>query len=439
MMKRTLLLLAAAMLCLAGCTEQLNPQNSDQNGGQNNGGNTDDPNQGGVQPDFTPEAWYQTNYWERTDREKMGLRGPVKKWKLKGRNGYTWEFDQAGRLTSLRYTNTDSPKDQLYVFEYDEQGRLVKQTEARVEKGATELPPMPTLEDWSGNSREITEYEYNNTGKYVLVDVTINGFRSDLWCQNNEVTRDYRNTLGAIRKDLSLIREYNYSFDYDDISYLERAYVFGGDGSLVVKNTTYIAPVVKEIEWHDAVDDQGNPLLDGEGQPMQWGEYKNIYIGEKVLDSTSEEEPIVYKNGYPYSRTSAHFPDYDVTSATWNELGMPVRIEGAEGITEFFPGPRYLAIQKWNPQPGKYRDIFWGGAYWDEYTIDENEAFVSFRQNLGPREEGAEDRIREFAWHDYVYDAHGNWTKVVYDSEAVISFGTDEKSTTTLETEIEYW
>ena len=28
-------------------------------------------------PDFSPEPWYETNFWERTDRQKMGLRGPV--------------------------------------------------------------------------------------------------------------------------------------------------------------------------------------------------------------------------------------------------------------------------------------------------------------------------------------------------------------------------
>lgn len=170
-MKKTslfLLLVGVLFACTAPVQPDQKPDNQDEQtpggdtnpGGDNNpgGGDTGDDNK----PDFSPEPWYETNYGERTDREKMGLRGPVKSWV-----GVDWgyptlyEFDREGHLISER--SYGEKWDQLTIYTYDEKGRLIKSEMcSHVGKDENELPDYnpannPNFE-WAGRSARIFSY-----------------------------------------------------------------------------------------------------------------------------------------------------------------------------------------------------------------------------------------------------------------------------------------
>lgn len=436
-----MLLVGVFFACTAPVQPDQKPDNQDDPQGQTPGGNTDDPNDdnpggngednpggnGDVTPDFTPEPWYETNYWERTDREKMGLRGPVKSWVGVGWSYPTiYEFDREGHLISERSTGNER-WDQLTLYTYDDKGRLIKSEMcAHVGKDENELPDLNPINnhnyEWAG--REVYEFEYNNPGKYVLVSPDINGFRSRGFCSQG----DPRESISPIVKDLSAIKYTYINYAYESINHNDTEYTFEGD-VLSVKSVSYAREVV--IDWiideYTQYDDDGNII---------GGSYSGKHEGDIIPDSENVYTitGCVYKDNYPYS----YFDDYfsqGVTSVTWADNGMPLRIEGTDGITEYYPGKRHINIKSWKCVPDKPADLLLGFSYWYEYTIDENEDYAGFRESLM----ADDSRIREFKWYDYVYDSYGNWTQYTYDSEAVFAVGTDEKSTRTIKRQIEYY
>ena len=156
---------------------------------------------GGAMPD---ESWFKTNYWERTDREKAGLRGPVKSWY---EDHYTtfhkYYYDEKGHLVKDEYHNLDKNSVEVdWEYEYDSEGHLVKQT--------------------SGVRGVGFSFEYKNNGKFVAADsfnwipVYISGKSFPL----------------SIVKDLSAIHYLD-----DTVGYYEKKdmyYVFGEDGNLTI-------------------------------------------------------------------------------------------------------------------------------------------------------------------------------------------------------------
>lgn len=151
------------------------------------------------------ESWFDTNYWERTDREKAGLRGPVESWY---EDHYTtfhkYFYDTAGHLIKDEYHNlSDSTVSVDWEYEYDEQGHLTKAV--------------------SGERNMTFTYEYDNTGKFVATDPYI-------WVPIYVSGKNYPLT---IFKDLSALHyEDNTAaiyFESEDISY-----VFDEDGNLTI-------------------------------------------------------------------------------------------------------------------------------------------------------------------------------------------------------------
>lgn len=425
-----LLLVGVFFACTAPVQPDQKPDNQDDPQGQTPGGITDDPNDntpggsGDATPDFTPEPWYETNYWERTDREKMGLRGPVKSWV-----GVDWgyptlyEFDREGHLISER--SYGEKWDQLTIYTYDEKGRLIKSEMcSHVGKDENELPDYnpannPNFE-WAG--RDVYEFEYNNPGKYVLVSPDINGFHSRGFCFQG----DPRESISPIVKDLSAIKYYYINYAFESIGHIDTDYIFEGD-ALSVYSHSYDREVVTEwiIDEYTQYDGEGNIIAGG---------WSGKHEGD-ILPETENEYTLtgcVYKNNYPYSFMEGFG---GVTSVTWAENGMPLKIEGTDGTTEYYPGKRHINIKSWKCVPGEPADLLLGFSYWYEYTIDENEDYAGFRESLMEDD----SRIREFKWYDYVYDSYGNWTQYTYDSEAVFAVGTDEKSTRTIKRQIEYY
>ena len=427
------LLLAGVMFaCTAPVQPEQKPDNQDEQnpGGETNPGDGTNPGGGDKPgdntPDFSPEPWYETNYWERTDREKMGLRGPVKSWV-----GVNWsyptiyEFDREGHLISERSTSNEK-WDKLTLYTYDDKGRLIKSESCtHVGKDENELPDYNPANnpdyDWAG--REVYEFEYNNPGKYVLVSPDINGFRSRGFCSQG----DPRESISPIVKDLSAIKYYYINYAYESIGHIDTDYIFEGD-VMSVYSHSYDREVVTDwiIDEYTLYDDDGNIIGGGYS-----GKHEGDIIPETINDYTLTG--CVYKNNYPYSFMDERFGG--VTSVTWADNGMPLRIEGTDGITEYYPGKRHINIKKWTCAPGKPADLLLGFSYWYEYTIDENEEYAGFHESLM----ADDSRIREFKWYDYVYDSYGNWTQYTYDQEAVFAAGTDGKSTYTIKRQIEYY
>ena len=73
----SLLSFIGAALCIIWACDPVDIDNPD-NGKNNGGNNKTDSIQ--VTVDWNDPDWYSVNFWDRTDRQKAGLRGPVKKW-----------------------------------------------------------------------------------------------------------------------------------------------------------------------------------------------------------------------------------------------------------------------------------------------------------------------------------------------------------------------
>ena len=431
-MKKTLILLSA--LAILACNPGVNPgpssdpsrdtQGSTDPSASDDPGSTDpesaDPGTEG--PDFTPEEWYETNFWERTDRQKMGLRGPVKTCRI---FNTVYQFDREGHLVSER-SSVSEKWDMLTLYTYDDKGRLIKSEMCNhVGKNEEELPDLNPANnpnyDWAG--RDVYEYEYGNSGKFVLVDPDINGFRSYGFCNQG----DPRESISPIIKDLSAIRYKHVNYAFDNVVHNDKEYVFAGD-RMSVRYHSYDRELVKDwiIDEYTQYDEVGNIIGGG---------YSGKHEGDIVADGESEYtlSDCVYKDNYPYSFMDERFGG--VTSLTWAENGMPLRIEGTDGITQYYPGKRHINFKRWDCVPGKPHDAFLGFSYWYEYTIDDNEDYAEYRESLMDDD----SRIRQFKWYDYVYDSYGNWTEYTYDSEAIFAVGTDEKSTTTISRTLEYY
>lgn len=153
------------------------------------------------------EPWFTTNYWERTDREKAGLRGPVKSiYEDHYTTFYKYYYDEAGHLVKEEYHNlTENTVEERWLYEYDSNGRLAKKV--------------------SGDGVFTFTFEYGNTGKLVPTDP----FN---WVPIYVSGKDYPLT---IFKDLSAIHYLDNSpYYYEKADY---TFEFGSDGNLTVTET----------------------------------------------------------------------------------------------------------------------------------------------------------------------------------------------------------
>lgn len=126
MKKTSIVVLAAFLAACSPAQQEQKPAEPDDKTTQGDDpvtpGNSTDPSAGS--PDFTPEPWYETNFWERSDREKMGLRGPVKKITWGTPNYvryYIMEFNEAGNLIYNKEVFYDTQRGFLYRYYYDDE------------------------------------------------------------------------------------------------------------------------------------------------------------------------------------------------------------------------------------------------------------------------------------------------------------------------------
>ena len=176
--------------------------------------------------DYT--AYYKKNYWDRTDREKLGLNGPVKTWKYTHSEHTVYEYDQEGHLLTERvYLSADETQQRgVRKHTYDSQGHRIKTVE------------------YSGDEQYVYEeitFEYNNPGKIVP---TTGDFTENDWalCQSLIEAKYFllltnyysglRDQEATFIKDLSAMTIKT----PETISYGEEVYsykfVFGADGNL---------------------------------------------------------------------------------------------------------------------------------------------------------------------------------------------------------------
>ena len=387
-MKKLIGALAVLALLAAGCTApEVTPNNNNGNSGnQNNGngngnGNGNNNGGGGVDetPDFSDPAWYNVNFWERTDREKEGLRGPVKKWHIGTYTTYDeYEYDQSGRLVKQAYVNTtDSESGHEWRYTYDSKGRCIKRV---------------YYDSYYTDGGDYYEFEYNNEGKYVA---------GDFFCAGPSVA----GYLDGIIKDLSLIRYV--MVQPDRKTFRESIYAFGDDGNLNVEEHTYLLMMGSDEKEYE------------ESYSYTW----------------------VYEGGYPKSLETDNLR-YNVLNITYYPNGMykdfVFKEENAYNFDtgwdvhtyKMLDNPRYLAVETFvlggtpstiSLTPGRMLK-----TYDDHFDIVKNEEWY----------EDSETPSYTDTYVDYTYDRYGNW---VSRKENIIARWTGQESSSTIEREIEYY
>ena len=166
----------------------------------------------GAMPD---ESWFSKPYYDRTDREKAGLRGPVKSWYNSTYTTYDkYYYDEAGHLVKEEsYDTSDNSMEVDWVHSYDAQGRRIKSEQSfgsEVEGG------------------RVFTYEYNNPGKLVATDAYN-------WIEYEDGWISGKNFPMSIWKDLSAIH-----YVEDSPFYYERydlVFEFQPDGNMVLTET----------------------------------------------------------------------------------------------------------------------------------------------------------------------------------------------------------
>ncbi len=378
-------------------TKPYSSQDDSQNGtnSNNEGDSGDDPSDPSDDQNvnFAPESWYQTNYWDRTDREKIGLRGKVKKWYFNTNTHVEYEYDEAGRLTFTRRIEEGSNfPEWCEWYTYDSQGRLIKEVYARVtKKGGTEIDDNYVV--------ETTEYKYGNGEQYVWVDPQSFDSRTFV----NYLGPEGREPLNNLRKGLS---ECHYSSSvWNKSSHRIYTYNFNDAGNLLISRESY------------KIDSNGNREDDGENQVYTY-------------------TPIVYQGNYPYS---GELNEYNIiTSMTWRENGMPLAIDGPSGLMECSESEmRFVNPKKWTCKPGNPIDALVGFTYARQWDYDTHSGELILLQQW-------ENQESEQAWicptnWEYAYDSHGNWTSFKESYQVLFDGPEGDVQTRTISRTIEYY
>ena len=397
MKKKILFAITIVAALLAGCNWLDQPDEPDN---PDNPNDPDNPTE--VKVDLSPEAWYQTNYWERTDREKMGLRGPVKKVYSSTTAHTEYEFDQAGHLISVRAVDPESRfGDWFEKRTYDAQGRLVKKEYGRTkEKGGMEYDP------WRGVI-EITEYRYSKTGKYVWYRPE-NSFDSRYFV--NFLGPESRESIEDLVKDLAYVSEYSWMGGNHSVEFEERTYVFDAGDNLTVHYRR------EQREFDTNTETVGDVVAGSEAVNTEFG-------------------PIVYKDAYPYSGEINQY--YIISSMEWRDNGMPLKVDGPSGLTEYSATEkRYINPVKWTCKEGAPIDALFGFTYWREWTYDQAGELTKLLEGENMGSESAWDRPTSY---EYTYDGHGNWISYIEHYQVLIDGPDGEVHSGSLSRTIEYY
>ena len=376
----SLISLIGAALCIFWACDPVDIDNPDN--GKNNGENkNNDSTTVTVTVDWSDPAWYNVNFWERTDRQKAGLRGPVKKWHISNYTTYDeYEYDQAGHLIKEAHVDTQNPdNNDEWRYTYDAQGHCIK---AEYYASYSEDGPSSYY-----------EYEYENTGKFVAREWFMMG-------------PEISNAQDGICKDLSKILSVvvqPFSNTYD-----EYTFSFHGD-SLVIREISY--------EIYNTGD-------------------------RERRDFDTLEYAFKYKDGYPVSLSTDKLR-FKVENITYYPNGMYkdfVYLE--QNAYNFETGwdrhsytmldnPRYLAVDTFN---------LGGTASYMSLTPKSMKKSYDSHFDITRNQEWYSDTIDvptyTDTWTDYTYDKYGNWTTR---AETVVARYTGQSATSTITRVMEYF
>lgn len=379
------MLLAASVLLLTACDSKEETEPVDGPDGPEQPQGPDDPNKP-VTPDFTPEAWYQTNYWERTDREKEGLRGPVKQWRITTYASYTLvEYDRAGHLLKESEYDNSGELSTVTTYTYDSEGRRIKSV---VKNGEGDY------------TYEETTYEYGNPGKLVC---------SQAYLGHNWALVGLTGRSEALIPGLSAMHILRPDIQHD--RYDDYTYTFDAEGNLSINERSYTVD-----KFNDNQVDESS-ISD---QTYRW----------------------IYQNGYPYATDPDNPTVYGITAITWQPNGMPLTWDSKIKETtytymgeyridhcEWFENDRVLDFKDFQHEEGYVGS--WLADYWRKKEFDEHQELTHMMFDVFN-----EGSSFDYYYTDYVYDAHGNWISHKEDTTGILD---GSRSVTTVEREIVYF
>ena len=382
-MKRILSVLimgALAFACTAPAQPEQKPQGQDNQDPGNNTNPGDDTNPGTVDPDFSDPDWYNTFFWDRTDRQKAGIRGPVKsihrstpQYVDDRYNIYT--FDEAGHLIKNEDKHIDTDEyNHSYTYTYDDAGHRIK------------------MEFQTPYEKYGYTCEYNNGDRYVAVNGSNWIHMYGVLVDEDGGYADCQDLFG-IMKGLSKVHFERIGEGFwTDIRDYE--YVFGEDGNLTITLT------------------------------RKYGQDNNN-LAEEV-----EIHYLTYKDGLPiYSRYSTDLGTTEI-EVEWQPNGLPAKwVHGGETYEYAQNSRTVLPLKHYG-----YSD--WGGMRGQEYFYDEHFDLVKSSLDIGDEQFGL--HYNDFT--DYTYDKYGNWTSRKEAITPLFWDGTEYgKSTHTVYNEIEYF
>ena len=372
----SLLSVVGAVLCIFWACDPVDidePEN-----GKNNGqGNINDSVQ--ITVDWSDPDWYSVNYWDRTDRQKAGLRGPVKKWHIDNYTTYfEYEYDAAGHLVRKAYFNTQNEGSNYeWLYSYDAQGHCIKAEYFDV-----------FCED--GKPSEYWVYEYENTGKYVAREWFMMGPRVS-------------NAETAICKDLSKATRVSTETFYK--AYDEYTYTFRND-SLVISEYSYRIDLGSEEK-----------------------SYEELY-----------DFAYAYENGYP-SKLKAGTLTFQIDTVTYYPNGMYKDFVYLEKNSYNYDTgwDRYSYTMLDNPRYLEVDTFSLGGTYsYMSLTPQHMKKTYDSHFDIVKNEEWYESTTPNYTdtWVNYTYDRYGNW---VTRDETVIARLTSQPSATNVNRVMEYF
>ena len=327
------------------------------------------------------EDWYGVNFWDRTDLQKNGFRGPVKSFQVTNYEGMNrYEFDERGHLLSVGNRS----------YRYDDKGRRIR---------------SEYKED--GWVSEVVEYVYGNGDKLVAVD--------DFWLSDYfDLSRigswdDFWNRDMIIR---GLSERHEDWIQPDQVSCHDSYYVFGEDGRLNIEYRTYTV-----AKWE--YDEKGREAAHNNEEVT-----KSVVIYEAGMPVSSRDGQMRFTwrpNGMPATFDS-NIPETvytwygnQVTTATWLESGRYMSIE-------FYKVPQGYA--------GSYMPTVYAKNQFNEYGE------IVQRDHMEGDTYSETGAISTDYYTDYVYDAHGNW---ISRKESVVATFTGQRGETTIQREITYY
>lgn len=411
-MRKAILLLPALMIW--ACTPAQQPENSGNDNpqgqtpdGSTPGGSTDDPGPGNDAPDFTPESWYTKTFWERSDRERMGLRGPVKKvtWGTpEWVKNYIMEFNEAGNLIYNKEVFYDTQRGYLYRYYYDEQNRLIRMEQSPgVPAADFDFTEEITPDPWSHFDppiyyKYVKEFTYDNPGRNTLAEAYAFDMGIALQADPFDIRENY-DVYHMIRPGLSSILSYESPNPMPEYwpeprrhEFREETFEFDANGNLKYGIREYYKLL------HLGTPD--NPW-NGEGAITgEWFEDE-----EEVQDYPQAfMDTFFYRDGYPYSYKNPNAAPYEVSEALWADYGAMTRyVNPGTGNAEFTCNGRYWHPAGWD-KPDSWQDghVAWEGDKYN-YTYDATSGEpLKIIYTTGSWD-------RDFTYYDYTFDSHGNW------------------------------